>query len=122
MAPHMDQLTFFLNDPHEIFRWSFPILLCRSRTGRSEVATVALDDSITMTGRLFLQISNSAGVSNGATIEIQSGFDGNDPPVIVSLPETSQNGFLYAVLYVEGMLYTFPTWSQRIFRIEYYSG
>jgi hypothetical protein len=101
-------VTFFMNDPAKNIPVEFPDSVLSSTTSRSEIATVALDDSITMTGRLFLQISNSTGVANGQAIEIQSGFDGTRPPVIVSLPETSQNGFLYGVIYVEGMQLTVP--------------
>ncbi len=101
-------VTFFLNDPARNIPVEFPDAALSLNDGRSEIATVALDDSITMTGRLFLQISNSAGVSTGSAIEIQSGFDGTRPPVIISLPENIQNGFLYAVIYVEGMLLNSP--------------
>jgi hypothetical protein len=101
-------VTFFLNDPARNIPVEFPDSAFSLNDGRSEIATVALDDSITMTGRLFLQMSNSAGVSNGSAIEIQSGFDGTKPPVIISLPENTQNGFLYAVIYIEGMLLNSP--------------
>ncbi|MCI0617744.1 hypothetical protein L0244_32630 [bacterium] len=101
-------VTFFLNDPARNIPVEFPDSAFSSRDGRTEIATVALDDSITMTGRLFLQISNAQGVPNGQAIEIQSGFDGTHPPVIVPLLETPQNGFLYGVIYVEGMQLNVP--------------
>lgn len=101
-------VTFFMNDPARTVPLEFPDSAFSSRDGRSEIATVALDDSITMTGRLFLQIATPAGISTGSPIQIQSGFDGTRPPVIVSLPDTSQSGFLYAVVYIEGMQLTVP--------------
>ncbi len=101
-------VTFFLNDPARNIPVEFPDSALSAKDGQSEIATVALDDSITMTGRLFLQISNAAGVSTGSAVEIHSGFDGTHPPVIVSLPENAQNGFLYAVIYVEGMQLNVP--------------
>jgi hypothetical protein len=106
-APH-GPVTFFLNDPARNIPVEFPDSAFSIQDGRSEVTTVALDDSITMTGRLFLQISNAQGISSGSAIEIQSGFDGTRPPVIISLPENTQNGFLYAVLLVEGMQLSSP--------------
>lgn len=106
-APH-GPVTLFLNDPARNIPVEFPDSAFSLNDGRSETATVALDDSITKTGRLFLQISNAQGISTGQSIEIQSGFDGTMPPVIVSLPQTSQSGFLYAVVYVEGMLLNSP--------------
>lgn len=97
-------VTFLMNDPARTVPLEFPDAALSSQGG-SEIATVALDDSITMTGRLFLQISSAAGVSTGSSIEIQSGFDGTAPPVIVSLPEAPQK---YAVLYIEGMQLSSP--------------
>ncbi|HEY7162599.1 MAG TPA: hypothetical protein VH815_15155, partial [Acidobacteriota bacterium] len=106
-APH-GAVTFFMNDPARNIPVEFPDSAFSLNSTRSEIATVALDDSITMTGRLFLQMSTAAGISTGSALEIQSGFDGTIPPVIVSLPNSSQSGFLYAVLYVEGMLLNSP--------------
>jgi hypothetical protein len=97
-------VTFFMNDPARTIPLEFPDSALSSQ-GSSEVVTVAQDDSITMTGRLFLQISDATGVPRGSSIEIQSGFDGTHPPVIVSLPESAQK---YAVLYIEGMQLSSP--------------
>jgi hypothetical protein len=97
-------VTFLMNDPARTVPLEFPDSALSSQGG-AEVATVALDDSITMTGRLFLQISNAAGVATGSSIQIQSGFDGSRPPVIIPLPEAAQR---YAVLYVEGMQLSSP--------------
>jgi hypothetical protein len=97
-------VTFFMNDPARTIPLEFPDSALSSQGG-SEIATVALDDSITKTGRLFLQIANAAGASTGSSIEIQSGFDGTRPPVIIALPEAAQK---YAVLYIEGMQLSSP--------------
>ncbi len=97
-------VTFFMNDPARTIPLEFPDSAISSQGG-SEIATVALDDSITLTGRLFLQISNASGVSTGSAIQIQSGFDGTRPPVMISLPEAAQK---YAVIYIEGMQLTSP--------------
>jgi hypothetical protein len=97
-------VTFFLNDPAKNIPVEFPDSASSSQ-GSSEIATVSLDDSITMTGRLFLQLSNADGVPNGPAAEIQSGFDGTRPPVIVALPEAPQK---YAVIYAEGMQLSSP--------------
>jgi hypothetical protein len=81
----------------------FPVAASSNAVGRSETVVVALDDSSMQTGKLWLQKTDSSGVSIGQPFELQSNFDSGASPAITALPIASEAGFWYAVLYIEGV-------------------
>ena len=75
----------------------------------SETAVVGVDDSSTQTGKLWIQTAGSDGTALGQPFELQSNLDIGARPAIIALPDPPQTGFLYAVIYVDGVRKNPPT-------------
>ena len=86
----------------------FPVSALANDIGRAETAAVAIDDSSTQMGRLWIQTANSTGTAMGQPFELQSNLDIGASPAISSLPNPPQTGFLFVVIYVEGVQRTSP--------------
>ena len=86
----------------------FPVSALANDNGRGETAAVAIDDSSTQTGKLWIQTANGAGAATGQPFELQSNLDIGARPAISSLPNPPQTGFLYVVIYVDGVQRTSP--------------
>lgn len=79
-----------------------------SGSGTAETAVVAIDDSSTGTGKLWIQTAGSSGAATGTPAELQSNLDIGSKPSITPLPGSTQSTFRYAVVYVDGVQRTAP--------------
>jgi hypothetical protein len=81
----------------------FPVSALASRNGKTETAVIAIDDSSMQTGKIWLQTASGAGTAVGQPFEAQSNLDIGACPAISALPNPPPSGFLYAVIYVDGV-------------------
>jgi hypothetical protein len=81
----------------------FPVSALATDNGRAETAVVGIEDSSTLTGKIWLQTAGSAGTALGQPFELHSNLDIGARPAIFALPNHPQTGFLFGVVYVDGV-------------------
>ncbi|HSE42208.1 MAG TPA: hypothetical protein VLH08_15700 [Acidobacteriota bacterium] len=91
-------ISFFYSGVLQSIPVEFPV----SATTTDEVAVVSIEDSTMMTGKIWLQTTSPTGALTQDGFSLQSDQDTNGRPAIVALPAKPSNGFLYAVIYMEG--------------------
>jgi hypothetical protein len=86
----------------------FPVSALATDAGRAETGVVAIDDSSAQTGSLWFQTAGSSGTALGAPFQLKTNLDISQRPEIFALPNPPQNGFQYAVIYVDGVIRNSP--------------
>lgn len=101
--------SLFFTGAVETAPLEFPVAALATDNGRAETAIVAIDDSSTQTGKLWLQTAGATGSAVGQPFELQSNLDITQRPAIFALPNHPPAGFFYAVIYVDGVRSNPPT-------------
>jgi hypothetical protein len=101
--------SFFFTGALQTVPLEFPVAALATANGRAETAVVGIEDSSTQTGKVWLQTANAAGSAVGQPFELQSNLDIGASPAVIPLPDHPQTGFLFGVIYVEGVRKNPPT-------------
>lgn len=95
--------SLFFTGAVETVPLEFPVTALATEGGRAETAAIAVDDSSMQTGSLWLQTADSSGGAVGQPFQLQSNLSIGAQPAISALPNPPATGFLYAVIYVDGV-------------------
>jgi hypothetical protein len=91
----------------------FPVSALATDGGRAETGVVAIDDSSTGAGSLWFQTAGGAGSALGTPFQLQTNLQITQRPAIFAPPNQPSNGFLYAVIFVDGAIQTSPPTSEQ---------